>query len=677
MRGFVGVLVVAATLVHGACRAPAPPTLAAALRARGSNAQRARTFLQVARSGPENERQRAALLWGLYACDVPSPLAAIRAFARAMPTEGLAQLASRRLEDALGESAAAPELWVAASDAPWLGADVRLRFRLRAAELLLGRGAAEDAACTLPPLDGMPPAEQGRALAVLAATPRGGAAAARRLAIEHPRVFESRFPAENLDALQRSFTAVEWARQAEALLAAGDADGALRVARRAGTSAALTAARAALRLRRAREALAWADRLGGSSPDGALERAEALRQIAWAGPREDRREGFARALAAAERARRLAGADDAASRRADLLLAEAYTELGRIADAQSPIARSFDRSQPRWEWVWRRLLLHAATQRRQAAAVPVASPPASTRVRRIAAFWRARRGVRDGDTAAARELAEGGFPDLPAQWAAAELGRRGVAVALSADSVPAAEPPAWAADLLAAGRVSDVVVAWRAELEARTPSGAAWMGLLRLAEMPPLDTIPLLLRAEPQLLSGPWSGLPSVLLAQYLPLPLRDEVESAARRSAVPPWLLAGLVRHESAWAPAARSRAGAVGLAQVVPATGIEKARALGLRLSSPAGVAEPTANLLLGAALLADWRRSFAGSWTAGLAAYNGGERRAREVWELTRRSAGPEFVEMLEIPETWDYVHRVALLAEGYRLLYWPEGSPYPWT
>jgi hypothetical protein len=25
----------------------------------------------------------------------------------------------------------------------------------------------------------------------------------------------------------------------------------------------------------------------------------------------------------------------------------------------------------------------------------------------------------------------------------------------------------------------------------------------------------------------------------------------------------------------------------------------------------------------------------------------------------------------------VHRVVLLAEGYRLLYWPEGGPYPWT
>ena len=670
-------MIAALAALIAACRTPPRPTLAQALVIRGSARERAQAHLQVAVAGVPAERQRAALLWGLYACDVPSPLAAMRAFARAMPTEGLAYLAARRLEDALSRNAATPELWTAAAAAPWLAADVRLRFRVRAAELLLERGAEEDAARALPPLDDLPPTERGRALAVLAATPRDAAAAARRLAIEHPRLYEARFLTSGLAALERSFTAAEWARQAEALLAAGDAAGALRAARRAGGAAALTAARAALRLRRSREALAWADRRNRRSLAGARERAEALRQIAWAGPREGRREGFARALAAAERARRLAGADAEASRRADLLLAEAYTELGRLADAGAPIERSFDRSQPRWEWVWRRLLLHSAIQRRHVPALPAASPPASTRGRRISAFWQARRGVRDGDTAAALELAESGFPDLPAQWAAAELGRRGVAVTLTAEAVPAPEPPAWAADLLAAGRVADVVVAWRAELEGRAASGPAWLGLLRLAEMPTLDAIPLLLRAEPRLLSGPWSGLPNALLAQYLPLPLRGQIEAAAQRSGVPPWVLAGLVRHESAWAPAARSRAGAVGLAQVVPATGREKARALGVRLDSAAGVAEPTTNLLLGAALLADWRRAFTGSWTAGLAAYNGGERRAREVWELARRSEGPEFVERLEIPETWDYVHRVVLLAEGYRLLYWPEGSPYPWT
>jgi hypothetical protein len=50
---------------------------------------------------------------------------------------------------------------------------------------------------------------------------------------------------------------------------------------------------------------------------------------------------------------------------------------------------------------------------------------------------------------------------------------------------------------------------------------------------------------------------------------------------------------------------------------------------------------------------------------------------VWDANGRRDGPEFVESLEIPETWDYVHRVVLLAEGYRILYWPGGRAYPWT
>ena len=650
--------------------------MAQAAATRGNAGELAQKYLRVALAGRQEERRRAALLWGLYACDVPSPIAALRAFSRALPEDGLARLAARRLEDALNRGAAAPELWLAAGSAPWIEADTRARLCVRGAELFLLRGSDEEAARALPPLESLSAAEQGRALAVLTATRAGGAAAGRRLAIEHPRQFAACYSRDDLAALQRSFTAAEWGRHAEALLAAGDSEGALRAARRSGQSAALTGARAALRLRRGREALAWAERLGTTSPEGAVERAEALRQIAWAGAKEGRQAAFVRVLAAAERARRLVGSDAVAARRNDLLLAEAYAELGRFSEALLPIARSFDRSQSRWEWVWRRVVFHAAQRRRDVPAA-AARPAASTRVQRIVAFWDAQHAARDGDTEPLRALAASGLPDLPALWAAAELRQRGVAIALTGDAVPAPDPPAWAADLMAVGRVSDVVVAWRAELEMRGEPGPGWLGLLRLASMPTLDAISLLLRGEPRLLSGPWSGLPTALLAQYLPLPLRGELDAAAQRAGVPPWLLAGLVRHESAWTPRAHSSAGALGLAQVMPATGLEKARALGLRLTSAADVSEPATNLLLGAALLADWRRSFAGSWTAALAAYNGGERRAREVWELARRRDGPEFVEALEIPETWDYVHRVVLLAEGYRLLYWPDGSPYPWT
>ena len=129
-------------------------------------------------------------------------------------------------------------------------------------------------------------------------------------------------------------------------------------------------------------------------------------------------------------------------------------------------------------------------------------------------------------------------------------------------------------DLLTAGRVADVVFAWRSELEAGGADRRGWLGLVALAEMPPLEAVPLLVRGEPRLLSGPWQGLGRELLQRYLPLPWRAEIEAAARRTGVPPWVLAGLVRQESAWNPRARSAAGALGLAQVLPDVAAEAAR-------------------------------------------------------------------------------------------------------
>jgi soluble lytic murein transglycosylase-like protein len=663
--------------VIAGCRGEAPPSLARALAARGDARTLARGYLEVTMNGRAEERPRAALLWGLYACEATSPLSALRAFSFAAPAGGRARLAARRLEEALTASPPDASLWLAASSAAWLAPEVRARFRIRGAELLAAQGSADEAVRALPPLESVPVTERGRALTLLASIPAGGAAAKRRLAIEYPQQFAATFPAADGALLEKSFEPADWGRLAAALLDAGNADDALRAARRAGPVAALTAARAALRLRHPSEALAWADRLDRTSVDGALERAEALRQLAWIAAGDARRVAFGRLVLAAENARRLTTEAGPAASRADLLLAEALTELGRSSDAAVVAARGFDRSLPRWEWVWRRLVFQQAQHQGETPPSSTPDPPVSTRVQRTTAFWRARRLARGGDTAPLRELATSGFPDLPALWAAQELREDGVSVTLTAAAPPAPAPPEWAGDLLALGRVSDVVVAWRAELEAGGGGTPAWLGLVRLADMPPLDAIPLLVRGEPRLLSGPWNALPRELLERYLPLPWRPELESAARRSGVPPWLLAGLARHESAWNPRARSVAGAVGLVQVLPATAMEKGPALGLRLKSNAEIVEPATNLLLGASLLADWRHSFGGSWTAGLAAYDGGERRVRETWERAGSHDGPAFVEALEVPETWDYVHRVVLLAEGYRLLYWPEGRPYPWT
>jgi soluble lytic murein transglycosylase-like protein len=630
--------------------------------------------MRVALQGRAGERSRAAMLWGLYACDARSPRAALSAFNLARPPGGRGHMALRRVGAALEATASRPELWSAAAGAPWALPEERIWIRLRGAEALAAQGEAAEGVRLLPGLKGLSRADLGRALVVTALAGGGaGALAERRLAVSFPELFTATFPGQSLKRVTATFSASEWAGHAQALLDEGQPKEALRAAVRAGVGAVLVGTRAALKLHRSRAALTWAARGGETCAECWLERTEAYRQMAWGGSPRERRRRFGEMLQAAERAHQLARGSDTLVGRGELLLAEALTELGRFGEAAPYISTPAAEAQPRWEWVARRFLMLQARRKGGGALPPDLAN--TTRGRRLAAYWRARALARRGDRSGLTALAASGFPDLPAQWAAEDLGERGVAVVLSEQAPVVSPPPSWAADLLTAGRVADAVLAWRWELEAAGGSGPEWLGLLALADMPPGDGISLLVRAEPRLLSGPWQGLPRRLLEGYLPLPFRAELEAAARRSGVPPWLLAGLVRQESAWNPGAHSPAGALGLTQLLPDTARELAKRLP-GFSASSDLFDPARNLALGAALLARSRRGYDDSWTAALAKYNAGEKRVREVWDANGRRDGPEFVESLEIPETWDYVHRVVLLAEGYRILYWPKGRAYPW-
>lgn len=659
-----------------ACRATPIPTLAQAFQVKGDPATRAKAFMQVAVRGRESEKARAALLWGLFACDARAPVAGLAGFNVARPEGGRKWLAARRLEEALEASRSPAAAWRAAARAPWLSDDDRTRVRLHGAEMLTLRGETAAAMGLLPDLGTLRREDVPRALEVVAAGGNAaGGQAQHRLAVEFPERLAGLTSAPNLERLAAGFTGGEWAVHAQAWLDAGQAVPALRAAGRAGSSGFVIAARASLRLHRPSAALAWAARGGDRCGECWVERAEAQRQLAWGTAPRERHRTFSEMLRAAVRASQVLPVGDPVRPRAELLQAEALVELGRFGEAVPHLEGDAVASQPRFEWVCRRLVMLGAGARGTTVQSGV-ELARSTRGRRLAAFWIARERARRGDVSGLEALATSGFPDLPAQWATQALGRQGVGVTVSDDRPAVQLPPAWAGDLMTVGRVADVVLGWRAELEASGGPSPGWLGLVRLAEMPPLEGISLLVRGEPRLLSGPWQGLPRELLQRYLPLPWRDEVESAAHRAGVPPWVLAGLVRQESAWNPRARSAAGALGLVQVLPAVAAEAAREMpGL---DPRGdLLEPGRNLTLGATLLARWRRTFSGSWTVALAGYDAGEKRVREVWEAAGRDEGPVFVEALEIPETWDYVHRVVLLAEGYRILYWPEGKAYPWT
>ena len=131
---------------------------------------------------------------------------------------------------------------------------------------------------------------------------------------------------------------------------------------------------------------------------------------------------------------------------------------------------------------------------------------------------------------------------------------------------------------------------------------------------------------------------------------LREPIEAAARRHGLDPTLAMAVARVESCFDVRARSRAGAEGIMQLMPAT----ARALGVGDSFARD-----ANLDGGTRYLARLLARFGGDETLALAAYNAGPGHVR------RHGGVPPF------PETVAYVRRVLAARERYRLLAAREG------
>jgi soluble lytic murein transglycosylase len=168
----------------------------------------------------------------------------------------------------------------------------------------------------------------------------------------------------------------------------------------------------------------------------------------------------------------------------------------------------------------------------------------------------------------------------------------------------------------------------------------------------------------------PWSR---DLLSAIYPFPHRDLIVAEAEERGLDPFLMAGLIRQESAFWVEARSGADARGLMQLLPGTGAEVARAAGPRDFRPDEhlyLAE--INVHLGTAFFADLRRRFGNSLPILLSAYNAGPTRARRWQEFPEIADLPRFVERIPFAETRAYVKAVLLNEEIYRWLYGAKGT-----
>jgi len=151
------------------------------------------------------------------------------------------------------------------------------------------------------------------------------------------------------------------------------------------------------------------------------------------------------------------------------------------------------------------------------------------------------------------------------------------------------------------------------------------------------------------------------------PFPYRDAIFREARKHGLDPLLMAALIRQESEFDKDAVSPSGAIGLMQVMPATGRELGRRLRMKPVTRRSLHDPSLNLALGAYYLARQIELRGGSVEETLAAYNAGPTRI-PLWKEWGEFREPsEFVETIPLAQTRDYVQIILRNRELYRWLY----------
>ena len=150
------------------------------------------------------------------------------------------------------------------------------------------------------------------------------------------------------------------------------------------------------------------------------------------------------------------------------------------------------------------------------------------------------------------------------------------------------------------------------------------------------------------------------------PLAYGDVIRAEAAAHRIDPSLVAALIHQESSFNPRATSRAGAVGLMQVLPSVGADIAKAQRMSSFERVLLYQPDVNVRLGMAHLDAMLRQYPRIEYA-LAAYNAGGAPVRR-WRRSAARDDPElFVERIPYDETRDYVRILLRNQAMYRTLY----------
>jgi soluble lytic murein transglycosylase len=176
-------------------------------------------------------------------------------------------------------------------------------------------------------------------------------------------------------------------------------------------------------------------------------------------------------------------------------------------------------------------------------------------------------------------------------------------------------------------------------------------------------------RAVPNYFSLDISSLPRPYWEVLFPKPFWPDLKRFSSNNALDPYMVASLIRQESAFNPNAVSRKDAVGLMQLLPKTGKLVAKQEKVRHFAPTQLFTPGTNLQLGTRYFRGMVDKF-GAFEYALAAYNAGSDRVDDWLKLGKYRDPQEFVESIPFTETREYVQAILRNENLYRQLY---GTP----
>lgn len=145
-------------------------------------------------------------------------------------------------------------------------------------------------------------------------------------------------------------------------------------------------------------------------------------------------------------------------------------------------------------------------------------------------------------------------------------------------------------------------------------------------------------------------------LAMRYPLPYQPIFERSSSVARISPTWAYGIARSESLFMRDVRSHAGAIGLMQLMPATGRAVAREIRLPYSGLATLTNPESNIRLGTSYLGQMSERYSGNPVPATAAYNAGPHRVDRWLPDSGTVDARVWIENIPFNETRKYVKRV---------------------